>query len=430
MRATSAPDLPTYPRASNGALLRLLGVLAFATIRRKGRGPAVAAWIADQHRRHGSRNVTVRLPFKQFVFAGEPAFSEHVLAGVPGDGAYVEGALKRSSMAFLAPRALTISHGAEWRRRREFNERVLSSDAPEFRGGVLRAVEDAFVAPVASAEELRSRMRGVMLDVVLGKDAPRHLAEDVDTLVAVVGNPLRRLLLGWRYGKRKRRFYDTLRAQRTRAPANSLLGTAVQIPSLSADEAIEQVPHWMFTFAGSASDLLLRTLAFAGSRPEVARRIAEEASSVGEVIEPESINRLAYLESCILEAGRLFPPVALTFHTPPEGDTFGGHSIPAGAEVVHYFPFNHRGDDAGSDVHRFDPERADASSNLFLSGPRACPGRDLILFVLKSAALTLLAKHQLRVVAPSLRADPVPLSFLERELRFSHELTARRTQGE
>ena len=418
-QATSTPEISPYPSASRGALLRLVASLAVATARGTGRERAVHAWVSNQRARHGAPSIGVRLPFKQLLVLTDPELSKHVLEGVPSEDGYVEGDLKRSSMAYLAPHALTISHGAEWGRRREFNEQVLWTDTPEFRQTVLDAVRDAFVAPIASTEELRGRMQRVMREVVLGDDAPRHLVDDIDTLIGVVGSPVRRLLLGWRYRGKRRRFFEAVRAQQQRAPGDSLLGIARTAEGLEPEEAIEQVPHWMFPFAGSASDLLLRTLAMAGSRPEVARRIEEEAVSAGAPTGPESIDGLAYLESVILEAGRLFPPVPLTFHTPPQGDTFEGHAIPAGTEVVHYFPFNHRDGAPDSDVHRFEPERADASSNLFLSGPRACPGRDLIVFVLKSAAVILIAQHRLRLAAPSLRSDPLPLSFPERELRFS-----------
>src|SRR5690606_21169249 len=147
-----------------------------------------------------------------------------------------------------------------------------------------------------------------------------------------------RLLLGWRYRGRRRRFFSALGEQRRKAPPTSLLGLASSREGLASDEALEQVPHWMFPFAGSASDLLLRTLAMVGSRPEVARRIEEESATAGPAHSPTAVDRLAYLESCILEEGRLFPPVVLTSHTPPRGDIFDGHAIPAGTEVVHYFP--------------------------------------------------------------------------------------------
>jgi len=418
-QATTTPDVSAYPRASNRALLGLLGSLVVASVRGTGRERVLHTWISGQRARHGTSSISVRLPFRQLLLVTDSALSKHVLAGVPGEDGYVEGSLKRSSMAYLAPRALTISHGDDWRRRREFNEGVLWSDASGFRTSVLRAVEDAFIAPVASPDEIRDRMRRVMREVVVGENAPRHLVDDIDTLIGVVQNPVRRSLLGWRYRGRRRRFFAGLRDQRQEAPATSLLGIAASREGLAPDEALEQAPHWMFPFAGSASDLLLRTLAIVGSRPDVARRIENEAASSGAPESPESIDRLAYLESCVLEAGRLFPPVVLTSHTPPNGDTFEGHLIPPGTEVVHYFPFTQRDGAPDSDVHHFRPERLDTSSNLFLSGPRACPGRDLILFVLKSAVVILLTRHRLSVVSPSLRADPLPLSFPERELRLS-----------
>jgi len=55
--------------------------------------------------------------------------------------------------------------------------------------------------------------------------------------------------------------------------------------------------------------------------------------------------------------------------------------------------------------------------NLFLSGARRCPGRDLIVFVCKGAAAQLLHAG-LVVGARSLGADPVPFSFPAKSLEF------------
>jgi cytochrome P450 len=406
-----------FLRVSRFQLVRLLSLLAIAPLRRTARIEVMIGWIRQQ-RAQGATGLSISLLGKQFLLVAGPAYSAHVLEPPPVTTGYVEGRLKRSSMAFLAPRALTISHGDAWRRRRAFNERALCSGRPhDLRAPILDAVREAFVTPVHSPEEIRDRMRRVMLRVVLGKGADPALAGDIDALMGVVGSPPRRWALGWRSRGRRARFYRALHVRREAAPATSLLGYAGTSEELDSVEAIEQVPHWMFPFTGSASDLLIRAIALAGSRPAVVERIAAECAGAGSLDDPDAIDRLAYLEACILEAGRLYPPVAVTFHTPMNGDTFAGSRIAAGTEVVHYFPFLHRGIEDPA-AHRFDPDHPAPASNLFLSGARACPGRDLILFVLKAATATLLVEHRLGVHAPALAVDPVPLAFPERDVQF------------
>jgi cytochrome P450 len=291
-------------------------------------------------------------------------------------------------------------------------------------------VRAAFEAPLESEDDIGERMRAVMLSVVGGPGLPRSLAGDIDALITIVNSPLRRATIGRFAAGRRERFYASLRHARDHAPANStLLGrlredSIAHAGELDEVEAIEQVPHWMFPFAGSATELLTRTLAMIGSRPDEWRRVEQELATAGDPGDPASIDRLPFVEACILETGRLFPPVTRTFHAAPAGDEFNGVAIPPGTEVVHLFPLIER--DALSDptTDEFRPERwlgaphTAPRSNLFLSGARECPGRDLILFVIKAAIAAHVAGHQRHVEAGSLTGDPLPYSFPGRSIRL------------
>ena len=91
-----------------------------------------------------------------------------------------------------------------------------------------------------------------------------------------------------------------------------------------------------------------------------------------------------------------------------------------------YFPLQQRDRSRDPTADEFRPERwindpaesRERYPNLFLRGPRTCPGEDLITFVCQSAIAALTGAGQ-RVAASTLAADPLPLSFPERELRFS-----------
>jgi cytochrome P450 len=95
-------------------------------------------------------------------------------------------------------------------------------------------------------------------------------------------------------------------------------------------------------------------------------------------------------------------------------------------EIIHYFPVNNRDTDLDPTANDFRPDRwlgpaSEAHSaypNLFLSGARTCPGRELILFICKAAVAALLKEHNSRGGASSLATNPLPFSFPEREVRF------------
>jgi cytochrome P450 len=187
---------------------------------------------------------------------------------------------------------------------------------------------------------------------------------------------------------------------------------------------LQQVPHWMFTFTGSRSDLLIRGLAMIGSRPDVLRRVRDELPGK-QLDDPAAIDGLRYLEACLLEGARLYPPVRFTMHRAGAADAVNGGRIAAGTELLQVFSLSQRdrGTDPTADDFRAErwlgsASRAEAMyPNLFLSGARRCPGRDLILFVCKGAAAHLL-HGGLVVGTERLAADPVPFSFPAKSLEL------------
>ena len=413
------------------ALAGLVRALLSAPIRRVSIAESLHLWLRSASGHGECPALSFGIGSRRVLVVTGRGFSAHILAEPPHERAYVEGRLKRSAMAFLAPNALTVSHGEEWVRRRAFNERILQSGtASAARAAYLSAVRSAFEAPLESEDDIRERMRSVMLDVVGGPNLPRSLARDIDTLIAIVNNPLRRLTIGRFAGSTRQRFYGSLRNGRDYAPTtSSLLGHLLEDSAdgaggLDADEALEQVPHWMFPFSGSATDLLTRTLVMIGSRPDVWLRIEQELATAGEPGDPSSVDRLPFIEACILETGRLFPPVTRTFHTAPTGDTFDGIVVTPGAEIVHLFPLIERTSHPELASDEFQPERwlgapnTRPHSNLFLSGARACPGRDLIIFILKGAVESHVAGHRRHFFSVPLANDPLPYTFPRRSIEI------------
>ena len=240
------------------------------------------------------------------------------------------------------------------------------------------------------------------------------------------------MILGRKQRGRRERFYGTIRElwkENRGSQDSSLLARAhalAQGENFEEQELLEQIPHWMFTFTGSGTDLLSRALAIVGSRPEVGGKVREEIAVGGPPDQSRSIAQLNYLEACLLETCRLFPPVTRTFHVAPQGDMFGGISIPAGVEIWHYFTASYRDTSMDPRANDFEPEKwIEPGSNrrsmypsLFLSGPRACPGEGLILFVCKAAIAILIEQQRIRLSSSALARDPLPFSFPDRTIGF------------
>ena len=424
-RAVSTPA-SAAARAGMADLMRLATRLGLGKLRGRSfdAGAAVCAWARGiVEGADGAAGVRLGPGRRGVDMVADRDRSEAILATTPGEG-YRAGNLKTGAMAFLAPEALTVANGERWKALRPFNEGALGTGGPHPHAQpFLGHVRAAFTAPVRDRAGVEAAMARAMAGIVLGGDPDEaaRMADDVGTLFDVVQSPVRRILLGRLYRGRRRRLYDALaRHWEAAGPDDpTLLGSARRhAPELGRRTLLEQVPHWMFTFTRSGTDLLTRTLALVGSRQDARRRMGEECAAAGGLERAEAVEGLAFTRACVLETGRLFPPVTRTFH----------HAVAAGGrEVVHWFPLLQRDDALGDSVHAFRPERwlaptqdaAAAASNLFLRGPRACPGSDLILFVCTAAVARQIGELGITGGGPRLSRDPLPVSFPTGEARFA-----------
>jgi len=424
-RAVRAAAPPTA-RAGVVDLARLLGRVGLGKLRGGSFDPGhtVCRWArAILARADEAPGLRAGVGGRGVEIVADPDRSEAILSATPGNG-YRAGNLKVKAMGFLAPEALTVADGERWSALRPFNEGALGTGgAHPHAQAFLDHVRAAFAAPVADRAAVEAAMARAMGGIVLGGDVSEaaRIADDVGALFDVVQSPVRRLLLGWRYAGRRQRLYEALarRWEATEPQDPTVLGAARgHAPELGRRTLLEQIPHWMFTFTRSGTDLLTRSLALASSRAAARARIREECAAAGPTDRADTVGRLDFARACVLEAGRLFPPVTRTFH----------HAVAEGGrEVVHWFPLLQRDDALGATVHEFRPERwlsdtpdaAAEASNLFLRGPRECPGRDLILFVCTAAVARQIGELGITGGGSRLSRDPLPVSFPEGEARFA-----------
>lgn len=428
----SAPYAPPTPRSAHagaGALVRL-GLRLGAGRLRHGKdfdsGAAVSAWARTLLTREGASQIDVSLFGRRVSLVANHAQSRNVLSRAPNAGVGRAAKAKIAAMSFLAPRALTIAHDESWTLLRLFNERVLGTAGPHaFAQAFLGHTRNAFARPPRSVDDVRHAMGRAMAHIVLGDSAAiaPEIARDVTELFGVVQSPVKRKLLGWRYAAKRDHLYTVLgRAwEGARPDDESLIALAKRVAPghLDRETMLQQVPHWMFTFTGSGTDLLVRTLALISSNPGVHHKVLSEARAAASLDSAETVEGMPYLQACLLEAGRLFPPVTRTFHAHAGAGT--------DATIVHWLPLLHRDERLGPTVNAFRPERwlgdeldaAAGESNLFLRGPRACPGMHLILFVCKGALLRLIAEHRVVATLDRLTSDPLPVSFPNRDPRFA-----------
>jgi cytochrome P450 len=424
------PAARRLPEVGAGDLLRLCLTLAGGLLRhprafsiRQG----LRSWTRATGERHESADFIVRVGSKTFVVVGSQAFSDAILAAPPRDAGISAGNLKRGGMQFLAPQALTIVNDEQWERLRALNEEVLEPGRPhDDERAFLATVRRAFAEPVRNASDIRSAMSRAMVDIVFGPGvAPASIGHDVAELFGYVQSPFRRTLLA-PIGKRRRaRFRVELEQACNAAAASSvpsLVGRAARgAHAVSRAELLDQVPHWMFTFTRSGTELLVRALALVCAHSNVRDRVRAEVVALGTIDSPGQLRGLAFTTACVREAAYLYPPVTRTFHHARDGAVAGGVSIPEGAEIASSLPpveAEHAG------PRRFDPARWLATGggptdfDPFLTGPRRCPGRDLISRVCTVALAELVAEQDLVLARPRLAPNDLPTELPGDAVRF------------
>jgi len=437
----------TFPAANLSDLLPLASAISSAVSGRLEHGSSaiLTAWFQQLAQRYaGSGAVMLPLPGKKILLVVDRDLSVHILSEAPSSSAYLPGRLKSQAMELLAPQALTIAHDQQWLQWRPFHEAVLCPGSPHPDQFVhLPTIRAAFSAPCHSLGDIRQRLGVTMLAVVFGvgtgssalKEADlTGLAEDVQKLADMLNQPLQRLLLGSFQKSRRERIYAALgeawQASADDASSGSLLSRAhAAHPGDSGGRALlEQLPHWMFTFQGSASKLFGRTLVILLSRPELLEKVRAELRTVcgsGGPRSEDQIAHLTYLEACVLETGRLYPPVPLTVHRRATEEIHAGRRVPADTDILQLFLLLQRPHTPYVEASEFRPslwlDRAGACpfSDLFLSGARSCPGKDLILFVIKAGLATILAGDLPTVAHRAFVQERWPLSFPDRLIRFT-----------
>jgi cytochrome P450 len=337
---------------------------------------------------------------------------------------------KRQALQQFQPHGVLISSGQIRARRRVVNEAALNTSmemhrlAEPFARMIAEEARDMVAAAVdrghlSSSDFMISWWR-VVRRVVLG-DAGRDDQAITDDLrrLRSAGNWA---FLGLRHVRRRERFFDRLYRYAEEPAPDSLLGALSEVHAKGAVDPVGQVPQWIFAFdaAGMAA---LRAAALLATHPD-ARDHCETA-------EPERVDVRPFLRACVLESVRLWPttPTLLRDTAAPTVWRAGeeAFTVQPGAAVMIVVPAFHRDHDLLPFADRFEPViwldgRAEQYPQLapFSTGPVACPGRNLVLFVTSTllAHLFSTARLELRSTPRLDPAEPLPATLNQLTLDF------------
>lgn len=189
---------------------------------------------------------------------------------------------------------------------------------------------------------------------------------------------------------------------------------------LTVQEAESEAMLQILAGSDSTATAIRMTFLHILTSPRVYAKLTKEvrttaAKRTSAIIKSSEARELPYLQACIKEGLRIFPPLAglLTKVVPPGGETHNGVHIPAGVEIC-WSPFSmqHRKDIYGPDADVFKPERwleaRDETLNkmertlelVFGSGKYGCLGKTVAWMELDKVFVALLQDYDWGLTDP------------------------------
>ncbi|MER7817838.1 cytochrome P450 [Streptomyces sp. NPDC096153] len=217
------------------------------------------------------------------------------------------------------------------------------------------------------------------------------------------------------------RIIEERRAEGDAAKGDDLLTLLARAQS-SEDGALDasEIRDQVLVFLLAGHETTATSLAFAlhllARHPEQQSRARAEAVSIlgGRTPEAYDLDALPYLTQVLKEAMRLYPAAPVVGRRAVADAVVGGHTIPAGADVVVAPWVTHRHPRYWEDPDRFDPERFAPGAEKdrpryawfpFGGGPRACIGQHFSMLESVLALAMILRDYELDAVDERVPVD-------------------------
>ncbi|KAI5747959.1 hypothetical protein M8J77_020400 [Diaphorina citri] len=187
-----------------------------------------------------------------------------------------------------------------------------------------------------------------------------------------------------------------------RKKPTAFLDLCLQLPEMKEDDIREEVETFMFAGHDTTAGVASWTLYALGHHPEIQEKIVQEAESVGFYDGPVTIQTLAsmdYLERCIKESMRLYPPVpviARQLYAPLKTPNM---LVPAGCSIFINVFEQHRIPEYFPNPLEFNPDRFLEKFKHpyayvpFSAGPRNCIGQKVAMMSQKILIAKILKRY-------------------------------------
>ena len=200
--------------------------------------------------------------------------------------------------------------------------------------------------------------------------------------------------------------------------------------SMSKDQLIDEVLILFTAGHETTANALSFLLFLLAKNPGIQEKAFEEISGIsldGEDILIK-ITSLTYIQKCIEEALRMYPPAYIIDRVAIEDDEFEGMAIPKDTTILMSIYELHRSADFWIEPNTFNPDRFDASKKKeyqeyyypFGAGPRMCVGNNFAMYEMMLTVAVVLSKYKISTEMLQVTINPlISLKPAEVKLKFS-----------
>ncbi|XP_031767123.2 cytochrome P450 4C1-like [Galleria mellonella] len=233
---------------------------------------------------------------------------------------------------------------------------------------------------------------------------------------------------------------DGVYKKRKKAAFLDLLLAAENEGQIDRSGIQEEVDTFMFEGHDTTASGITFLLLMLANHKDIQEKVYQEMNSIfGDSTRQATIDDLAqmkYLELCIKETLRLYPPVHFMARTLNEPVKLSNYNIPAGTECLILIFDLHRREDLFKNALTFDPDRFLPENSVgrhpyayipFSAGPRNCIGKRFAIMEMKSAASAVIRRYKLEAITKPedirfvgdiiLRSiDPIYMKIIKRKI--------------
>jgi cytochrome P450 len=281
---------------------------------------------------------------------------------------YGVGNLKKRFFNTFMKHNVGVSEGIEWRRRRDMNEHVLMTcDIHMFTSIYNKYMNDILsVSTPSNNHEFMTHAKKIMMKTVFNDTQYKNVDELLD--IFKEANSIMSL---FNKNTIKQHTIDNFRNFIIRHIKNPIPNSLISMnpKTLSFEETIHQVPHWMFPIFNLISGTAIRVLVVLFNRPKYLKKAKKSFD---------------FTKLCVFEVLRLINPVVTVFRTLlkdhnnfKKGDNF----------LILNNPMQRKFDRGNEFVPErwTDKDMKNAYNALmFIQGPQKCPGRTLAVNILSA----------------------------------------------